>query len=186
MTKYVAEILKQLGIDYKQYDIRNHCDEESGETWVTLHPIHTNLDESKESSLGEKITALRESVVGRYTIRWGEDNCYLKISGILEINSDGQQVFPTPMVDKPAMFSKDYILELWMNNQESVPELICNEDCEPDDEEPTIDANVRERYLQPSINTTNEETKVAITIDEDEEEDLSLKSKRFGDKRKKT
>ena len=38
MTKYVAEILKQLGIDYKQYNIRNHRDEESGETWITLHP----------------------------------------------------------------------------------------------------------------------------------------------------
>lgn len=34
MTKYVAEILKQLGIDYHQYDIRNHSDEESGETWM--------------------------------------------------------------------------------------------------------------------------------------------------------
>jgi hypothetical protein len=34
MTKYVAEILKQLGIDYKLYNIRNHRDEESGETWM--------------------------------------------------------------------------------------------------------------------------------------------------------
>jgi hypothetical protein len=32
--QYVAEILKQLGIDYHQYDIRNHSDEESGETWM--------------------------------------------------------------------------------------------------------------------------------------------------------
>lgn len=128
MTKYVAEILKQLGIDYKQYDIRYHSDEESGDTWATLHPIHTHIDEHKDSSLGEKITTLRESVVGRYTVRWGDDNCYLKISGILEINSDRQQVYPTPMVDKPAMFSKDYIFDLWKNNQEYVPELVCNND----------------------------------------------------------
>ena len=90
------------------------------------------------------------------------------------------------MVDKPAMFSKDYILELWKNNQEYIPELICNEDCEPDDEEPIIDTVVRERYLQPCTKIENEETEVAIIDDEDEEEGLSLKSKRFGNRRKRT
>ena len=82
------------------------------------------------------------------------------------------------------MFSKDYILDLWKNYQEYVPELICNEDDDPENEEPLFDAAVREKYLRPSTNIENEETEVAITINDDEEEGLSLKSKRFGSKRK--
>ena len=182
MTKYIAEILKKLGIDYKQYNIRYHCDEESGETWITLHP---KFEVSDNASLKSKLDALYEGAYGKYKIYWDESCCYINIVGILEINQNGEQVYPTPMVDKPAMFSKDYILDLWKNNQESVPELICNEDCEPDDKEPTIDANIRDRYIQPSINIENKEIEVAISVDEDDEEGLSLKSKRFGNKRKK-
>ena len=121
MTKYVAEILKQLGIDYKQYNIRNHRDEESGETWITLHP-RTKVKDN--AFLKSKLDALYEGAYGKYKIYWDEKSCYLKISGIMEIYPNGEQVFPTPMVDKPAMFSKDYILELWKNHQEFVPELI--------------------------------------------------------------
>jgi len=183
MTKYVAEILKQLGIDYKQYNLRNHRDEESGETWITLHP-KTDWREAQNGF--ERAIRLYQNAFGKFKIYWDEKSCYLKITGILEIYPNGEQVFPTPLVGKPAMFSKDYILELWKNNQECVPELICNEDCEPDDEEPTIDAIVRERYIQPSIKIENKETKVRISVDEAEEEGLSLKSKRFGNGRKKT
>jgi len=183
MTKYVAEILKQLGIDYKQYDIRNHCNEESGETWVTLHP---KSGVRKNASLESKIDALFEGAYGKYKIIWDEKSCYLKISGILEIYPNGEQVFPTPMVDKPAVFSKDYILELWKNNQELVPELICNEDYDPEDEEPLVDDIIRETNLRPNNNAEVETPNVSTTIDDEEEEGLSLKSTRFGNKRKYT
>ena len=181
MTKYVAEILKQLGIDYQKYDIRNHCDEESGETWITLHPKSEVCD---NVNLKSKLDVLFEGAYGKYKIYWDENSCYLKIVGILEIFPNGEQVFPTPMVDKPAMFSKEYILELWKNNRDYVPELICNDDCELDDE-PIIDANVGERYLPPCTNIEIKEVEVANSVDEDDEEGLSLKSKRFG-KRKKS
>ena len=131
MTKYVAEILKQLGIDYQKYNICNHLDEESGETWTTLHP---KSGVSDKASLNSKIDALYEGAYGKYKIYWDEKSCYLKIAGILEIYPNGEQIFPTPMADKPAMFSKDYILELWKDNQEYVPELISKEDYETDDE----------------------------------------------------
>ena len=157
MTKYIAEILKQLGIDYKQYIIRYHNDEESGETWITLHPKSMAID---NASLRSKIDALYEGAFGKYKICWDKKSCYLKISGILEIYPNGEQVFPTPMVDKPAMFSKEYILELWKNNQEYVPDLIRKEDCEPDDEEPIIDAVVRERYLQPRTHIKNKKAEI--------------------------
>lgn len=166
MTKYVAEILKQLGVDYQKYNICNHRDEESGETWITLHPKAGIKD---SASLKSKLEALYEGAYGKYKIYWDEKSCYLKIAGILEIYPNGEQIFLTPMVGKPAMFSKDYILELWKNNQEYVPELICNEDCEPD-EEPTIDAIVSEKYLLLSTNVENKETDVASSVDEDEEE----------------
>ena len=184
MTKYVAEILKQLGIDYKLYNIRNHRDEESGETWITLHP-RTKVKDN--ASLKSKLDALYEGAYGKYKIYWDEKSCYLKISGIMEIYPNGEQVFPTPMVDKPAMFSKDYILELWKNNQEFVPELICNEDYDPEDEELLVDDKIRETYLRPNNNAEVETPDVSTTIDDEEEEEgLSLKSKRFGSKRKNT
>ena len=129
MTKYVAEILKQLGIDYKLYNIRNHRDEESGETWITLHP---RTDWREAQSVLERADKLYQKAFGKYKVYWDEKSCYLKISGILEIYPNGEQVFPTPTVDKPAMFSKDYILELWKNNQDYIPELICNEDYDPE------------------------------------------------------
>ncbi len=141
MTKYVAEILKQLGIDYKLYNIRNHRDEESGETWITLHP---RTDWREAQSVLERADKLYQKAFGKYKVYWDEKSCYLKISGILEIYPNGEQVFPTPTVDKPAMFSKDYILELWKNNQDYIPELICNEDYDPEDEEPLVDDKIRE------------------------------------------
>ena len=124
MTKYVAEVLKQLGIDYQKYDIRNHSDEESGETWITLHSKSEVCD---NVSLKSKLDVLFEGAYGKYKIYWDENSCYLNIVGILEIYSNGEQLFPTPTVDKPAMFSKEYVLELWKNNQEHVSELVCNE-----------------------------------------------------------
>lgn len=75
---------------------------------------------------------------------------------------------------------------MWNNNHEYIPELIYNEDCEPDDEEPTIDTFEKEDIIKPNINIDNKETDVATFVDEDEEEGLSLKSKRFGNKRKKS
>lgn len=96
MTKYIAEILKQLGIDYKQYNIQNHSDEESGESWITLHPKSMASD---NASLGSKIDALYEGAFGKYKIYWDEKSCYLKITGILEIYPNGEQVFPTPTVE---------------------------------------------------------------------------------------
>lgn len=178
MTKYVAEILKQLGIDYQKYNICNHMDEESGEKWITLHPKSGIKD---NASLKSKL----ETLYGKYKVYWGENSCYLKISGVLEIRPDGEQIFPTPMVDKPAMFSQKYILDLWKNNQDHIPELFCNDDCEPDDKESIIDVVVRERYLQPSTHIEDNEAEVTISVVDDEEEGLSLKSKRFGNKRKK-
>lgn len=185
MTKYVAEILKQLGIDYKLYNIRNHRDEESGETWITLHP---RTDWREAQSVLERADKLYQKAFGKYKVYWDEKSCYLKISGILEIYPNGEQVFPTPTVDKPAMFSKDYILELRKNNQDYIPELICNEDYDPEDEEPLVDDKIRETYLRPNNNAEVETPDVSTTIDdEEEEEELSLKGgKRFGEKRNYT
>ena len=125
MTKYVAEILKQLGIDYHQYDIRNQSDEESGETWITLH---AKSEVKSDSSIRSKLDNLYEGVYGRYRIFWDEKSCYIKIVGLLEINANGQQVYPTPLVDRPALFTKEDIMELWERNQEYIPELITNGD----------------------------------------------------------
>ena len=184
MTKYVAEILKQLGIDYKLYNICNHRDEESGETWITLHP---RTDWREAQSVLERADKLYQKAFGKYKVFWDEKSCYLKILGILEIYPNGEQVFPTPMVDKPAMFSKDYILDLWKNNQDYVPELICNDDYNPDEEEPIDDDKVRELYMRPNNNAEVETPVVSTTIDNEEEEGLSLKGgKRFGEKRNYT
>ena len=125
MTKYVAEILKQLGIDYQQYDIRNHFDEESRTTWITLH---TKSEVKSDSSIRSKLDNLYEGVYGRYRIFWDEKSCYIKIVGLLEINANGQQVYPTPLVDRPALFTKEDIMELWERNQDYIPELITNGD----------------------------------------------------------
>ena len=183
MTKYIAEILKQLGIDYKQYNIRYHCDKESGETWITLHP-KTDWREAQNGF--ERAIRLYQNAFGKFKIYWDEKSCYLKITDILEIYPNGEQVFPTPLVDKPAMFSKDYILELWKNNQDYVPELIDNRDCELDDEEePIIDDIARERWFQSHNHIEQVKPEIAKTNDDDEEEGLSLKSKKFGNKRKK-
>ena len=115
MTRYIAEILKKLGIDYQKYDIKNHMDEESGETWITLHP---NSNIKANSSMKSKVDSIFEGSFGKYKIYWDEKSCYLNIIGILEINSNGEQIFPLPTLDKPALFSKDYILELWKNSQD--------------------------------------------------------------------
>ena len=110
MTKYVAEILKQLGINYEDYRIENHRDEGSGETWITLHP---KSDLSAESNLADRINKLSESAFGKYKIIWDENSCYLNVLGELEINSNGVQLFPLPTNEKPAIFSQDYILKTW-------------------------------------------------------------------------
>ncbi len=121
MTKYVAEILKQLGIDYQQYDIRNHFDEESRTTWITLH---TKSEVKSDSSIRSKLDNLYEGVYGKYRIFWDKRSCYIKIVGLLEIDANGQQVYPTPLVDKPALFTKEDIMELWEKNQEFISEFV--------------------------------------------------------------
>ena len=65
MTRYIAEILKKLGIDYQKYDIKNHMDEESGETWITLHP---NSNIKANSSMKSKLDSLFEGSFGKYKI----------------------------------------------------------------------------------------------------------------------
>lgn len=112
MTNYIVEILKQLGIDYRDYNIQNHWDDESGETWITLHPKE---DWREAEGLG-RIRKLSQAAFGKYKIYWDEDSCYLNIVGVLEINSKGEQVFPLP-VDKPALFSQEYILKTWRENR---------------------------------------------------------------------
>ena len=42
----------------------------------------------------------------------------------LEIDANGQQVYPTPLVDKPALFTKEDIMELWEKNQEFISEFV--------------------------------------------------------------
>ena len=118
MTKYVAEILKQLGIYYEDYGIQNHRDEESGEVWITLHP---NKNCRELSSLGEKVNTLHDSMYGKYKVYWDENSCYLNIVGIIEIGVNGKQLYPIPMRGRPALFTQDYILDLWNNNREHIP-----------------------------------------------------------------
>ena len=125
MTRYVAEILKQLGINYEDYLIKNHWDEESGETWITLHP---KSDLSAGSNLADKLKHLSDSLFGKYKIIWDENSCYLKVLGKLEINSNGVQVFPIPTTDRPAIFSKEFILRTWEENKEHIPDSSFNVD----------------------------------------------------------
>ena len=55
MTKYIAEILRQLGIDYEEYRTENHWDEESGETWTP------GLARPRSCLLPKSILALRKT-----------------------------------------------------------------------------------------------------------------------------
>ena len=114
MTKYIAEILKEIGIDYQEYNIQNHCNDESGETWITLHP---KKDWQSASNLIDNLQSLSQSAFGKYKIFWEEHSCYINIVGVLEINSDGVQVFPLPTQDKPALFSQKHIQEMWKMNK---------------------------------------------------------------------
>ena len=118
MTKYVAEILRQLGINFKEYEISYHRDEESGDEWYSFHPNNAKRD--KPSNLRDKLVALEEGVYGKYIVRWDENSCYLKVNSIIEISPNGKQLYPTPMVDKPALFSQQYIWDLWNNNREYI------------------------------------------------------------------
>ena len=110
MTKYIAIILNKLGINYQKYDIQDHWDEESGETWITLHP-KTDWKDAPEGL--DKIRKLSQKTFGQYKIYWDENSCYVNVIGILEINSKGIQVFPLPTMDRPALFSQTDILRLW-------------------------------------------------------------------------
>lgn len=117
MTKYIAEILRQLGINYEDFRIEKHWDEESGETWITLHP---KSDWRSEYKMADKLFKLGHSAYGEYKIYWDEISCYLNIIGKLEINSKGEQVFPLPTKDSPAKFSTEFIIKTWENNREHV------------------------------------------------------------------
>lgn len=110
MTKYVAEIFKKLGIDYQQYDIHDHWNEESGETWLTLHPKNDWRDAPEGLS---RIHKLSQCAFGQYKVYWDEDSCYINVVGLLEINSQGVQVFPLPTSDRPALFTQSDILKIW-------------------------------------------------------------------------
>lgn len=131
MTKYIARILKQLGIDYQEYDIHNHWDEESGATWITLH---SKSDWKMQQKMVDKLDALYQRAYGKYQIYWDKYSCYLKISGLLEINSEGIQVFPLPTSKKPALFSQEYIIKMWKDNKEYVSNPHHHGDCESDEE----------------------------------------------------
>ena len=147
MTKYVAEILKRLNINYEDYRIENHWDDESGDTWITLHP---KFDWREESNIKNRLTKLGQCTWGSYKIYWDEDSCYLNIIGKLEINSNGTQVFPLPTNDSPALFSKEFILKTWEENKDYVPDPSSSEDYETDeaDEEDVVTDNiVKERYF---------------------------------------
>lgn len=114
MTKYVAEILKKLGIDYQQYDIHDHWNEESGETWLTLHP----KDDWRSAPEGlSRIHKLSQCAFGQYKVYWDENSCYINVVGMLEINSQGVQVSPLPTKDRPALLSQTDILKIWSENK---------------------------------------------------------------------
>lgn len=119
-TKYVVEILRQLDINYEEYRIENHWDEESGETWITLHP---RSEWRNESNLIDRLNKLSQCAYGKYKIYWDENSCYLNIVGKLEINSKGMQVYPIPTNEKPALFSREFILKTWKENREHISEL---------------------------------------------------------------
>ena len=140
MTKYVAEILKRLGINYEDYRIENHWDEESSDTWITLHP---QFDWREDPTLFNRLSQLGQCAWGAYKIYWDEDSCYLNIIGKLEINSNGIQVFPIPTSDRPALFSKELILKTWEENKEHIPDPCSNGDYRADDEDIVINDNVK-------------------------------------------
>ena len=131
MTKYIAEILKHLGINYEAYRIENHRDEESGDIWITLYP---QSDWREEHNTFNRLSKLGQCAWGEYKIYWDEDSCYLNIIGKLEINSNGIQVFPIPTSDSPALFSKEFILKTWEENKEHVPDPCSNGDYEADED----------------------------------------------------
>lgn len=114
MTKYVAEILKKLGIDYQQYDIHDHWNEESGETWLTLHPKNDWRDAPEGLS---RIHKLSQCAFGQYKVYWDEDRCYINVVGLLEISPQGIQVSPLPTKDRPALLSQTDILKIWSENK---------------------------------------------------------------------
>lgn len=78
MTKYIAEILRQLGINYEEYRTENHWDEESGETWITLHPRSDWRDEPR---FFNQLNKLSQCAFGVYKIYWNKNSCYLNIVG---------------------------------------------------------------------------------------------------------
>lgn len=143
MTKYIPEILKRLGINYEDYRIENHWDEESGDTWITLHP---QSDWREEPNPFNYLTKLGQCTWGRYKIYWDEDSCYLNIIGKLEINSKGIQVFPIPTSDSPALFSKEFIIKTWKENKGHVPFSCSNGDYEDDVPDKVLEEDIKNNF----------------------------------------
>ena len=181
MTKYVAEILKRLGINYEDYRIENHWDEESGDSWITLHP---QFDWREDPNPVNRLNKLSQCTWGRYKIYWDEDSCFLNITGILEINSNGLQVFPIPTNERPALFSKEFILKTWEENKDFVPDSNPNGDYNADDEDVVIDNMVKESFFAAQDHFEDEKSDSIPFCDDDYEEGgRPSKNGRLGRKR---
>lgn len=161
MTKYIAEILKLLGVDYLDYKIDNFWEESTNKNIISLLP------KNKEYNPDDVIT-----------IYWEEDSCYLHIENNLEIDEYGHISVANPLFKEFSLpvfnlsLSPEDILKLWQNNKESIT---------------CFDERFGSIYTTevPDYNYSQTSDKISLGEDpEIEEEGLSLKSKRFGRKRK--
>lgn len=81
MTKYIAEILNILGVDYSEYIIYNYWEESTDKNIISLVP--KDKDYHTDDIL---------------TIYWEEDSCYLHIENNIEIDEYGHISFANPLL----------------------------------------------------------------------------------------
>lgn len=161
MTKYVAEILKLLDVDYMDYKIDNFWEESTDKNIITLLP------KNKKYNPDDVIT-----------IYWEEDSCFLHIENNLEIDEFGHISVANPLFKPLSLpvfnlsLMPEEILELWKNNKESIT---------------YIDEKFGSIYSTEIPDLIYPQSLDEIPLDEDIEieEELSLKSERFESKRKK-
>ena len=110
MTKYIAAILKILGVDNSEYIISNYWEESTDKNIISLIP------RDKDYHTDDIIT-----------IYWEEDSCYLHIENNLEIDEYGHISYANPLFKTFSLpvfnlsLSPEEIHELWLKNKEDLP-----------------------------------------------------------------
>lgn len=119
MTKYVFDILSDLGINISSYIVQEYWNDKE-----QLYTICLKRDVPLEGTLLDKIKALNNNVCGDYKILHNKDiNCFLEVISsqgiLLKIDSNGNTIVPMP-IRQSCVFNKEHVLSLWKNGLDEV------------------------------------------------------------------